>query len=111
MDSMILCKFLRGVFDDYFAESSEILNLVTGWSLTREDLLESARSIINAKKEFNIASGWTPKEDTLPSRMLTSALDDDDQATLNHETLQSLIQAYNLARGWDKTGYLETTSL
>ncbi len=111
MDSMILCKFLRGVFDDYFAESSEMLNLVTGWSLTREDLLESARSIINAKKEFNIASGWTPKEDTLPSRMLTSALDDDDQATLNHETLQSLIQAYNLARGWDKTGYLETTSL
>jgi len=111
MDSMILCKFLRGVFDDYFAESSEMLNLVTGWSLTREDLLESARSIINAKKKFNIASGWTPKEDTLPSRMLTSALDDDDQATLNHETLQSLIQAYNLARGWDKTGYLETTSL
>src|SRR5437588_627235 len=30
MDSLILCKFLRGVFDDLFAESADLLGRVTG---------------------------------------------------------------------------------
>src|SRR5207249_12151788 len=31
MDSLILCKFLRGVFDDLYAESADLLRRVTGW--------------------------------------------------------------------------------
>ena len=31
MDSMILCKFLRGVFDDPFTEWAALLSSVTGW--------------------------------------------------------------------------------
>ena len=105
MDSLILCKFLRGVFEDYFAETAAMLNLVTGWGLDSADMLHSAESVVQAKKEFNIACGWTPVEDTLPSRMLTSALEDDHKASLTSDTLNSLIRTYNLERGWDENGF------
>ena len=110
MDSLILCIFLRGVFDNYFAECAVMLNLITGWNLQAQDLVQTAEEIINAKKQFNILSGWTPAEDTLPERMLTSALDDDQDARLNRQTLESLIKAYNLERGWDASGFLRTNS-
>src|SRR5947209_5308721 len=70
MDSLILCKFLRGIFRDFFAESAEILRLVTGWDVSAEELRQTARRIVTAKKRFNILAGWTPAEDTLPDRLL-----------------------------------------
>ena len=106
MDSLILCKFIRGVFDNYFAETAELLNLVTGWDLDQSAMQNMARGIIDAKKEFNIRCGWTPDEDTLPRRMLTSALQDDPDARLDTQTLQTMIVAYNLKRGWTAEGYL-----
>ena len=110
MDSLILCKFLRGVFIDYFAETAELLNLITGWDLDQSAMQNMARGIIDAKKEFNIRCGWTPIEDTLPQRMLNSALQDDPEARLDTETLQTMIAAYNLERGWTADGYLDEMS-
>jgi aldehyde:ferredoxin oxidoreductase len=107
MDSLILCKFLRGVFIDYFAETAELLNLITGWGLDQSAMQNMARGIIDAKKEFNIRCGWTPVEDTLPQRMLNSALQDDPEARLDTQTLQTMIAAYNLERGWTADGYLD----
>lgn len=110
MDSLILCKFLRGVFKDFFVESAEILRLVTGWDVTAEELHETARRIVTAKKRFNILAGWTPAEDTLPDRMLHQALPDDVRAQLSPERLTALVRAYNQARGYSPEGWiLETT--
>ncbi|MBD15204.1 MAG: aldehyde:ferredoxin oxidoreductase [Planctomycetaceae bacterium] len=105
MDSLILCKFLRGVFVDYYAEAAEMLRLVTGWDTTATELRATAQRIVTAKKEFNIRAGWTPAEDTLPQRMLHTTLPEDTRAQLSPERLQALIQAYNLARGWSADGY------
>ncbi len=107
MDSLILCKFLRGVFVDYFAEAAEMLCLVSGWDVTAEELRATAQRIVTAKKEFNIRAGWTPAEDTLPARMLRAPLPDDTRAQLSPERLQALVEAYNVARGWTAEGYLE----
>ena len=38
MDSLILCKFLRGVFDDPFAEWAALLAPVTGWDVDAAEL-------------------------------------------------------------------------
>lgn len=111
MDSLILCKFLRGVFQDFFAESAEILRLVTGWDVTADELRQTARRIVTSKKRFNILAGWTPAEDTLPDRMLLQALPDDARAQLSAERLSALVRAYNQARGWSPEGWiLEATS-
>ena len=106
MDSLILCKFLRGIFADFFEESAEILSLVTGWEVTANELRETAQRIVTAKKRFNILAGWTPAEDTLPARMLQKALPEDSRSHLSADRLASLIKAYNLARGWTAEGWL-----
>lgn len=106
MDSLILCKFLRAVFVDFFEESAEILRLITGWDVTSKELRATARRIVTAKKRFNILAGWTPEEDTLPQRMLEQAIPEDARAQLSPARLMSLIKAYNLARGWTEDGWL-----
>jgi len=111
MDSLILCKFLRGVFRDFFAESAEILQLVTGWEVGGEELRRTAARIVTAKKHFNILAGWTPAEDTLPERILRHPLPDDPRAQLSPERLNSLVTAYNLARGWTADGWLNDESV
>ena len=106
MDSLILCKFLRGVFTDFFADSAEMLQLVTGWNVTASELREVARRIVTDKKRFNILAGWTPAEDTLPERMLNTPLPEDARAMLSSARLSGLVQAYNVGRGWTAEGWL-----
>lgn len=106
MDSLILCKFLRGVFTDFFQESAEMLKLVTGWDVTASELRQTAQRIVTARKRFNILAGWNPAEDTLPDRMLRQPLPEDARSQLSPERLTGLIQAYNLARGWSVDGWL-----
>jgi aldehyde:ferredoxin oxidoreductase len=105
MDSLILCKFLRGVLVDFYAEAAEMLNLVTGWDTTPDELRATAARIVTAKKQFNILCGWTPAEDTLPARFLTTPLPDDPAAQLSPQRLRDLITVYNTLRGWTKNGY------
>ena len=61
IDSLILCKFLRGVFTDLFAEAADLLNKVTGWDTTADELRQTAKRIVTAKKLFNVREGWTPE--------------------------------------------------
>ena len=100
MDSMIICKFLRGVFDDFHTESAEMLRSVTGWDVTAEELRDTAKRIVAAKRQFNLLAGWTPAEDTLPKRFLSTPLPNDPEASLSRELLDSLVSEYHRQRGW-----------
>jgi aldehyde:ferredoxin oxidoreductase len=106
MDSLILCKFLRGALSDFYAESAEMLRLVTGWDVTANELRATAAGIVTAKKRFNIRAGWTPQEDALPERLVQETTPEDARAHLSQERLSSLITAYNLARGWSAEGWV-----
>lgn len=108
MDSLILCKFLRGVFDDKLAAMAEMLQLVTGWDVSPDELLATAERIVSAKKWFNIRQGWTPTEDTLPRRFLNVPLAEgaSQGASLSQEQLQQLVQEYNRLRGWTVEGWI-----
>jgi aldehyde:ferredoxin oxidoreductase len=100
MDSLVLCKFLRGVFEDFYGEAAGMLRLVTGWDASADELRDTARRIIGAKRQFNLLAGWTPEEDTLPDRFLEKALDGDAAATLSRERLNALVDEYHRQRGW-----------
>ena len=100
MDSLVICKFLRGVFEDFYAEAADMLRLVTGWDTTADELRETARRIVRTKREFNLLAGWTPEEDTLPDRFLEGALEGDPAATLSREHLDTLVTEYHRQRGW-----------
>ncbi len=100
MDSLIVCKFLRGVFEDFYSEAAEMLRDVTGWDVTAEELRETARRIVQARREFNLLAGWTPAEDTLPERFLKTPLPNDPTAALSRERLEELVAEYHRQRGW-----------
>jgi aldehyde:ferredoxin oxidoreductase len=100
MDSLILCKFLRGVFTDFHAEAAGMLQAVTGWDVTADELRETARRIVATKRQVNLLAGWTMEEDTLPERFLNSPLASDLAASLTRERLQELVAEYHRQRGW-----------
>jgi len=100
MDSLIMCKFLRGVFTDFYAESADMLRSVTGWDVTADEMRETARRIVSAKRQFNLLAGWMPEEDTLPDRFLNTALPNDPAASLSRERLDALVAEYHRQRGW-----------
>jgi aldehyde:ferredoxin oxidoreductase len=100
MDSLIICKFLRGVFEDFHGEAAAMLQSVTGWDVTADELRATAKRIVAAKREFNLAAGWTQAEDTLPERFLTTPLPDDALASLSFERLEALVNEYHRQRGW-----------
>jgi aldehyde:ferredoxin oxidoreductase len=100
MDSLILCKFLRRVLEDFHRESAAMLQAVTGWDITADELRETARRIVSAKRQFNLIAGWTPEEDTLPERFLSTPLPNDPAASLTRERLQELVTEYHRQRGW-----------
>jgi aldehyde:ferredoxin oxidoreductase len=106
MDSLILCKFLRGVFEDPFPEWSTLLNTVTGWDVDADELATTARRIVLAKRLFNLREGWTRAEDWLPDRFLSESLELESgrTATLTADRLQTMIDSYYRGRGLEPTG-------
>ena len=103
MDSLILCKFLRGVFDDPWKEWAALLAPVTGWDIDADELHDTARGIVAAKHAFNRREGWTRAEDTLPARLLDVplTLPSGREAALSRERLDAMVDAYHRTRGLD----------
>jgi aldehyde:ferredoxin oxidoreductase len=100
MDSLILCKFLRRVLEDFHAESAAMLRAVTGWDVTADELRDTARRIVSAKRQFNLLAGWTLDEDTLPDRFFNTPLPNDPGAMLSRDRLEELVAEYHRQRGW-----------
>jgi aldehyde:ferredoxin oxidoreductase len=100
MDSLILCKFLRGVFTEFHDEAAAMLHAVTGWDVTAQELRDTARRIVAAKRQVNLLAGWTTEEDTLPERFLNAPLSSDPSAVLSGERLRELVAEYHRQRGW-----------
>jgi aldehyde:ferredoxin oxidoreductase len=106
MDSMILCKFLRGVFVQPFEQWAELLHLVTGWDITGAELRTTAERIVLSKRMFNQREGWTRADDWLPERFLSESLELDSgrTAALPAQRLREMIDGYYVARGLDQEG-------
>jgi aldehyde:ferredoxin oxidoreductase len=106
MDSLILCKFLRGVFEDPFPDWAGLLAPVTGWDVTGDELRRTARRIVLAKRIYNLREGWTRAEDWLPERFLDESLElpSGRPAALTAERLRRMIDTYYTRRGLDTQG-------
>jgi aldehyde:ferredoxin oxidoreductase len=106
MDSLILCKFLRGIFRDFYAESAELLSAVTGFDMDGAELEESGRRIVTLRKLLNEREGWTAAEDTLPDRFLDEPLEgpSGERITLGRDGLDRMIASYYRAHGWTDRG-------
>ncbi len=106
LDSLIVCKFLRKCFDDFYAEAAQLMSAVTGWEYTAADLRQVGERINTLKKLFNLREGWQPEDDWLPPRLLEEPLSSGvvQGVSLTPDELRLMIQSYYAARGWNEQG-------
>lgn len=101
IDSLVLCKFLRGAFTDLPAEAAKMLGAVTGWTITAADLETISQRVVNARKCLNVREGWDRAEDTLPPALRAHPFGARGDLGAH---LDAAIASYYEARGWDDAG-------
>ncbi len=108
LDSLIVCKFLRKCFTDFYAEAADLLGKVTGWSYSAGELRQAGERINTLKKLFNQRQDWQPRDDWLPPRLLSEPLPTGvaQGVRLTATELREMIQGYYKARGWDENGFV-----
>jgi aldehyde:ferredoxin oxidoreductase len=113
LDSLIVCKFLRKCFTDFYAEAAELMNNVTGWSYTATDLRRMGERINTLKKLFNQRQDWQPADDWLPPRLLNEPLATGmaQGVHLTTRELREMIHGYYKARGWSEQGFVPEEKL
>ncbi len=113
LDSLIVCKFLRKCFNDFYLEAAELLSNVTGWNCSSTELRRIGTRIHTVKKLFNIREGWQLKDDWLPQRLLSETLPTGvaQGVGLSPDELRQMIRSYYKARGWDESGLVSEKKL
>jgi aldehyde:ferredoxin oxidoreductase len=113
LDCLVLCKFLRNCFDDFYPEVAEIYTMTTGIELTGEELAAVGERVCNLKKAFNIREGWTRADDSLPPRALYDPIPSGPSkgSVISPEELALLIDDYYEARGWTPEGMIPRAKL
>jgi len=103
-DSMILCKFTRGIWD--FDLIAKVYSLVTGIPMTGAELLKAGERMSNLARLYNVREGLTRKGDTLPPRIMKDPIPSGvaKGSYVNQEDLDILLDGYYEARGWTKEG-------
>jgi aldehyde:ferredoxin oxidoreductase len=89
-----LCHFLA--YDD--DQSLQILQAVTGWDITPEEMVTTAHRGLTLARLFNLREGMTRADDALPARF------SDDlplHKGLTREELDQIVTDYYIEQGWD----------
>jgi len=109
-DALGICKNVYNnmeVLD--WDETAEILNAVTGGSLTGEDIRCAGERIVNAERLINSRFGIGRTDDTLPRRFLEEPAGPSDSPSAGSVVeLEPMLDEYYAARGWDVTTGLPT---
>ena len=99
IDSLVICKFNSFATDhtDYVG----VLNAVTGWDMTADELLTAGERIYNLERLFAVREGHGYK-DTLPKRLLEEPLPDGPaKGRTAKEALEKYLPYYYELRGWE----------
>jgi aldehyde:ferredoxin oxidoreductase len=100
-DALIVCRFYRDLYQ--WEELSTILKATTGLDLDKEALRTIAAAITDGTRRFNLREGLTPEDDRLPKRFHREALPETD-AVITESQMETMLQEYYEARGWDASG-------
>ena len=108
VDSLILCKFSRGVFYEGLDEMAKYYTLATGIKMTPEELGQAGERINNLARLINIREGKGTREyDTLPPKIMSVPVPDEGVAKgayVNKKEFDIGLDDYYEVRGWTKEG-------
>jgi aldehyde:ferredoxin oxidoreductase len=108
VDSLILCKFSRGVFYEGLDEMAKYYTMTTGIEMTTEELRQVGERINNLARVINIREGKGTREyDTLPPKIMSVPVPDEGIAKGAYVTQKEFdigLDDYYEVRGWTKEG-------
>ncbi len=101
VDSLGLCIFttFAWTLDDFYPQ----MDAACEGEWTMERLAEAGERIWNMERQFNLAAGFTSKDDSLPPRILTEAATTGPAAG-KVNGLDKMLPEYYEIRGWDDQG-------
>jgi len=108
VDSLILCKFSRGVMYDGLKDMANYYTLATGIKMTPEELIKVGERINNIARVINIREGKGTREyDTLPWKIMHVPVPDEGVAkgaVVSQKEFDIGLDDYYNIRGWTKDG-------
>jgi len=107
IDSLIVCKFSRGVYYKEYEELSRYYTLTTGIGMAPEDLRRAGERINDLGRLFNIREGLSRKDDHLPPKVMSTPIPDDTVSKgsyITQKELDFMLDDYYAHRGWTRQG-------
>ena len=108
LDSAELCQFVYGptwtLYDG--EQTAQMINSVTGWDLTVNELMEVGRRRLNLFRVFNAREGLTRKDDKLPKKFFKQ-LQGTGPTTgfaVTQDELDFALNSYYKMAGWTNDG-------
>ncbi len=101
IDSSGMCLFTSFALgaDDYAA----LVSAITGVEYTGETALKAGERVWNLERLFNLAAGFSKKDDTLPKRLLEEPIPEGPSKGWVAK-VHELLPKYYEVRGWDSEG-------
>jgi aldehyde:ferredoxin oxidoreductase len=107
-DSLVMCRFTseRG-FGLFVGEPyATMVNAITGWDVSVEELERVGERIINLERLFNVREGVRRSQDVLPWKVMHEPIPEGPSAGMYcpPEELDVMLDAYYALRGWSREG-------
>jgi aldehyde:ferredoxin oxidoreductase len=107
-DSLTQCRFVseRGFGGMLNAHYPRMINAVTGWDLSLEDVERIGERIWNLERAFNVREGVRRSHDVLPYRVMHEPVPEGMHKGMYcpPEELSAMLDAYYALRGWTADG-------
>lgn len=105
IDSLIICKFTRGIYKDN-DEIAKVIRLVTGFDVSADEMIKTGERIHNQAKLFNVKFGASRADDYPPPRAFEEKMYDDvsDGAIIDRAEYDEALSGYYESRRWNDDG-------
>lgn len=103
-DSLCVCQFDWGSAWELYGPDQfpRVVNAVTGWDVTLEDLLTAGERRINMMRLFNAREGFTREDDVLPAKVHQPKVGGaSDGVAVSRQELEEAKDSYYRLAGWD----------
>jgi len=104
LDSIGMCQFVFGPSWHLYGPNqlAEAMQLITGWDVTVDELLEVGERRLNLMRLFNAKAGFTRDDDKLPKKFYEALKGgESDGIKLTVEELERAKDMYYEMSGWD----------
>jgi aldehyde:ferredoxin oxidoreductase len=107
-DSLTQCRFAseRGYGGMINENYVKMINSITGWGLSLDELEKAGERIYNLERAFNCREGVRRKDDTIPFRALNVPIPEGPSKGMYTPPaeFEAMLKEYYRLRGWDENG-------